>query len=80
MHTYVTPLAGVWIEILWEYARENGRLVTPLAGVWIEIFPKSHIDKQLKIVTPLAGVWIEIPWLNRQLDGLIGHSPCGSVD
>ena len=37
MHTYVTPLAGVWIEILWEYARENGRLVTPLAGVWIEI-------------------------------------------
>ena len=35
---YVTPLAGVWIEIRMD---DNEKLccgVTPLAGVWIEIF------------------------------------------
>ena len=34
----VTPLAGVWIEILLRRGRPPERsLVTPLAGVWIEI-------------------------------------------
>jgi len=33
----VTPLAGVWIEILLYQPCFEGRMVTPLAGVWIEI-------------------------------------------
>ena len=33
----VTPLAGVWIEILRETLINMAALVTPLAGVWIEI-------------------------------------------
>ena len=34
----VTPLAGVWIEILINPLSNNSSVVTPLAGVWIEIF------------------------------------------
>ena len=56
----VTPLAGVWIEILKCVGAAVGITVTPLAGVWIEITgtvsPAVSTD-----VTPLAGVWIEIP-------------------
>jgi len=33
----VTPLAGVWIEIVRRYRLPSRRVVTPLAGVWIEI-------------------------------------------
>ena len=33
----VTPLAGVWIEIVRKYYQSKGNAVTPLAGVWIEI-------------------------------------------
>jgi len=33
----VTPLAGVWIEILVRSQVYGQRNVTPLAGVWIEI-------------------------------------------
>ena len=55
----VTPLAGVWIEIMYYRTICNCSFVTPLAGVWIEIviflgFANSYD------VTPLAGVWIEI--------------------
>ena len=35
--TKVTPLAGVWIEILQEQGLFEDFVVTPLAGVWIEI-------------------------------------------
>ena len=35
---YVTPLAGVWIEILGAVGNYGLSNVTPLAGVWIEIF------------------------------------------
>ena len=35
----VTPLAGVWIEIVIRNIPINAlNIVTPLAGVWIEIF------------------------------------------
>ena len=34
---YVTPLAGVWIEILMDITARAQHNVTPLAGVWIEI-------------------------------------------
>ena len=37
MYEIVTPLAGVWIEILSPSASFVSRNVTPLAGVWIEI-------------------------------------------
>ena len=33
----VTPLAGVWIEILVPFRLLPADIVTPLAGVWIEI-------------------------------------------
>ena len=33
----VTPLAGVWIEIIAVSQMEPIDMVTPLAGVWIEI-------------------------------------------
>ena len=36
---FVTPLAGVWIEISTIPADHSGVYVTPLAGVWIEIAP-----------------------------------------
>ena len=58
-HGYVTPLAGVWIEMLENLTLSSAALVTPLAGVWIEISsrPRKYI---VCPVTPLAGVWIEI--------------------
>ena len=56
---YVTPLAGVWIEICYKLLQNVRPDVTPLAGVWIEICT-SAILHRLFIVTPLAGVWIEI--------------------
>ena len=34
---YVTPYAGVWIEILCLIEDERNHVVTPYAGVWIEI-------------------------------------------
>ena len=55
----VTPLAGVWIEILIIQKAKNTFFVTPLAGVWIEIITTVSSVK-LHRVTPLAGVWIEI--------------------
>ena len=33
----VTPLAGVWIEIIMHHITYKVNCVTPLAGVWIEI-------------------------------------------
>ena len=57
--TTVTPLAGVWIEMLPLYKLSIIAVVTPLAGVWIEI--AAYPDKtDPNDVTPLAGVWIEI--------------------
>ena len=39
----VTPLAGVWIEILPTYHQYCFESVTPLAGVWIEIASRTTI-------------------------------------
>ena len=33
----VTPLAGVWVEIVHIKICHNSPYVTPLAGVWVEI-------------------------------------------
>ena len=59
MLNVVTPLAGVWIEIVSGYGCERSDIVTPLAGVWIEI-TSMEISLTAALVTPLAGVWIEI--------------------
>ena len=75
----VTPLAGVWIEIMKKAPSTESKAVTPLAGVWIEIvLPLLAIF--LSSVTPLAGVWIEIWMTLRQNWKIMRHSPCGSVD
>ena len=35
--TFVTPLAGVWVEISARDMKKSLAAVTPLAGVWVEI-------------------------------------------
>ena len=35
---FVTPHAGVWIEICGKHEFRYKQLVTPHAGVWIEIY------------------------------------------
>ena len=76
---FVTPLAGVWIEIQFLVEKLHSRLVTPLAGVWIEII-EMECSRTPELVTPLAGVWIEIILRLNVLELLASHSPCGSVD
>ena len=57
----VTPLAGVWIEIMLSGLPPPKFQVTPLAGVWIEIM-RTLPGTKAPVVTPLAGVWIEITY------------------
>ena len=76
---FVTPLAGVWIE-MGKFSSVYGHdAVTPLAGVWIEIADDSK-TAQRDHVTPLAGVWIEISSLSSSSSFAACHSPRGSVD
>ncbi len=65
-NTFVTPLAGVWIEILYSSVAFCPDFVTPLAGVWIEIPLTSTFGHNSK-VTPLAGVWIEISFVAKKI-------------
>ena len=75
----VTPLAGVWIEIISRQQLQTAFIVTPLAGVWIEItITNAKISE--RNVTPLAGVWIEIYTEAERGQMNFSHSPCGSVD
>ena len=55
----VTPLVGVWIEIIKKSFNGLGSAVTPLVGVWIEI-ERVDAGRATVWVTPLVGVWIEI--------------------
>ena len=57
----VTPLVGVWIEILRTLHFQLLIIVTPLVGVWIEMIAKLLLNNLYGKVTPLVGVWIEIP-------------------
>ena len=59
MRPYVTPGAGVWIEIPTKAREGSCNTVTPGAGVWIEI-PNITLLGGFLFVTPGAGVWIEI--------------------
>ena len=56
---FVTPLVGVWIEMIRSAHKRMDSAVTPLVGVWIEIQPIWKTCTKL-YVTPLVGVWIEI--------------------
>ena len=56
---FVTPFAGVWIEIVLRASGTAHIVVTPFAGVWIEISQYTKADITFS-VTPFAGVWIEI--------------------
>ena len=76
---YVTPYAGVWIEISIKMSADPTNKVTPYAGVWIEIFSGSF-DKCAYTVTPYAGVWIEIRNSFLTYQQGICHSLRGSVD
>ena len=49
---YVTPRAGVWIEIFFVPTRVRKKTVTPRAGVWIEM--KLNIP-------PTAPVMLSLP-------------------
>ena len=63
---WVTPLAGVWIEIgADEYMKKVREQVTPLAGVWIEMKIEYIMYDWRGFVTPLAGVWIEMVHLRE---------------
>ena len=55
----VTPLVGVWIEIIHNPLVYKVICVTPLVGVWIEIKAFSK-NEYTMYVTPLVGVWIEM--------------------
>ncbi len=52
----VTPLAGVWIEILTAQAPTSSLTVTPLAGVWIEIVGGWGLLPILQSHPPRGGV------------------------
>ena len=76
---FVTPFAGVWIEILSEKRGDRSNPVTPFAGVWIEI--KINVASAVGcLVTPFAGVWIEIFWRSTIQEIYLSHSLRGSVD
>ena len=53
----VTPLAGVWVEMLCEYVgviQEN--TVTPLAGVWVEMILSAHTSHAPSRHSPCGSV------------------------
>ena len=78
LRDYVTPLAGVWVEISKLHKSPRHVQVTPLAGVWVEI---GHIRKckSLHPVTPLAGVWVEIIYSCQVLQPGGGVTPLAGV-
>ena len=59
LFSFVTPYAGVWIEMPGHAVCDAALFVTPYAGVWIEIC-RYLLFASISIVTPYAGVWIEI--------------------
>ena len=53
---FVTPLAGVWIEILTVGKYPTDLTVTPLAGVWIEIKRDGLARKSHQSHSPCGSV------------------------
>ena len=52
----VTPLVGVWIEMLNEYHKTELEEVTPLVGVWIEISITTSVSCSLCRHSPCGSV------------------------
>jgi len=77
---YVTPHAGVWIEIQYAASVASSLKVTPHAGVWIEMLVIDIPEEQQIEVTPHAGVWIEIIHFTRLAAPVRCHTPRGCVD
>ena len=75
----VTPLAGVWIEIVRGDLSKCISKSLPLRECGLKYTPDC-LALQKPRVTPLAGVWIEIVSIIYGYKGVEGHSPCGSVD
>ena len=55
----VTPLVGVWIEIVWNILKYLQSQSLPLWECGLKFYKFVIIAEQCK-VTPLVGVWIEI--------------------
>ena len=50
---HVTPLVGVWIEIVKNIHYQNNPFVTPLVGVWIEISLANIFPQAVLVSLPL---------------------------
>ena len=74
----VTPLAGVWIEIIWMKSGQPLDGVTPLAGVWIEI-DGIHRKRNRGWSLPSRECGLKFV-LIQVVAAVFGHSPRGSVD
>ena len=62
LHTkmeWVTPLAGVWIEIIHSNSNTSNPASLPSRECGLKFF-SAGTNKQPNQVTPLAGVWIEM--------------------
>ncbi len=74
----VTPLAGVWVEIVISLTWYVQNWVTPLAGVWVEIGVLGDIQPDDTTSLPLRECGLKFQALGA--DGKEKcHSPCGSV-
>ena len=76
---YVTPFAGVWIEITVIPSASVVSLSLPLRECGLKYHRFVH-RLHLSAVTPFAGVWIEIPVRKDPDKKRSCHSLCGSVD
>ena len=70
---------GAWIEMCWETCYSKLYIVAPLVGAWIEIV-RCYRTLTRPCVAPLVGAWIEIIVKVGNDIGVVGRSPCGSVD
>ena len=64
--TGVTPLAGVWIEIIGLSGTVVSCMSLPLRECGLKSLILMNVSKHIN-VTPLAGVWIEINKSRRDL-------------
>ena len=75
----VTPLVGVWIEIMTAFNMKAKEASLPLWECGLKLFGPFPLQNTT-LVTPLVGVWIEILDGNERRGNKNSHSPCGSVD
>ena len=52
----VTPLVGVWIEIIKDGTIDPAEIVTPLVGVWIEISIETILSETEHSHSPCGSV------------------------